>query len=257
MCVDSSGSASTIALMTKWQCLKGKLATPLIRRLLRRPNLFVVRAELAAKYLRGEGIEIGALNRPLPLPSYAHAHYVDHRSVKELIASDYRGIDGIKEPDIIADAETLAGIETGSLDFVIANHVLEHVENPLLSLSSISRVLRPGGIAYIALPDKRFTFDKHRAVTPLSHIIRDFREGPLWSRREHYLDYVAKVDRAADVEKLAGEYERRVQNIHFHVWDFSAMQALFAYASSLPEIALAIEHGEQNRSEAVWILRKR
>lgn len=227
----------------------------MMRRLLRRPNLYVVREELAAKYLRGEGIEIGALNAPLPLPPGARARYVDQRTPAELSASDYRGV-GIKTPDIIADVETLAGIDDRSLDFVVANHVLEHVENPFRALAAMNRVLRSNGVAFIALPDKRFTFDKERPITPVWHVVRDFREGPEWSRHEHYVDYVVHVDRARDVPAQVDDYERRAQNIHFHVWDFAAMRAMFDYASALPEIGLIIVHSQQNRSEAVFILRK-
>lgn len=241
--------------MSGWQRIKSALATPMMRRLLRRPNLFVVREQLAAKYLRGEGIEVGACNAPLPLPPGARARYVDRAPADVLHANDHRDVD-VKEPDLIADVETLVGIDDGSLDFVVANHVLEHVENPLRAMVAISRVLRRGGVAFIALPDKRWTFDKARPITPLWHVERDFREGPEWSRRGHYLDYVAHVDGARDVEAVAADYERRAQNIHFHVWDFPAMQGMFNYVSSVPQIGLAVEYCQQNRNEAVFIMRK-
>lgn len=35
--------------------------------------------------------------------------------------------------------------DAGSLDVVISNHVLEHVERPLIALSEVARVLRKGG----------------------------------------------------------------------------------------------------------------
>ena len=39
-----------------------------------------------------------------------------------------------------------------SFDFVIANHVLEHVENDLLALSELRRVLKVGGYAILQTP---------------------------------------------------------------------------------------------------------
>src|SRR5437763_15908927 len=42
------------------------------------------RVALARLYLRGEGIEIGALHNPLPLPRRAKARYVDRLSVADL-----------------------------------------------------------------------------------------------------------------------------------------------------------------------------
>lgn len=39
-----------------------------------------------------------------------------------------------------------------SFDFVIANHVLEHVDDDLMALAEIHRVLRPGGLAILQTP---------------------------------------------------------------------------------------------------------
>lgn len=42
--------------------------------------------------------------------------------------------------------------DSGSFDFVIANHVLEHVENDKTALNEICRVLMPGGNAILQTP---------------------------------------------------------------------------------------------------------
>jgi SAM-dependent methyltransferase len=39
-----------------------------------------------------------------------------------------------------------------SFDVVVSHDVLEHVDNPAISLAEIARVLRPGGTAYLAFP---------------------------------------------------------------------------------------------------------
>jgi SAM-dependent methyltransferase len=135
---------------------------------------------------------------------------------------------------------------------------MEHVEDPLRALKSIGRVLRPSGVAFLALPDKRFTFDIDRPVTPLEHIIRDHAEGPDWSAAQHYEEWVRCVD------KLTGEAHQRKSshmfrertNIHFHVWDYPAMMELFAYVSRLPEIGLEVELSTRNGIEVIWILKK-
>jgi SAM-dependent methyltransferase len=83
----------------------------------------------------------------------------------------------LEEVDILDDGERLGTISDGSLDFVIANHFLEHCKDPLLTLSYFARVLRPGGIVYLAVPDKRHTFDVDRPVTSLDNLFRDHTEG--------------------------------------------------------------------------------
>lgn len=241
--------------MRKWNRIKAALATPFLRRLLGRPSHFVAREELARRYLNGDGVEVGALNLPLRVPEGARVRYVDYRPAEELRNAD---VQDVRQPDLISDLESMIGIADRSLDFVVANHVLEHVENPLRALCAISRVLRGAGIAFITLPDKRYTFDKKRAVTPLGHILRDFREGPAGSRREHYLDWAAKVERlrGRKIAQRASELERNAANIHFHVWDFPAMRQMIEFAASAIGTNLLIEHVLENRGEVIWILRK-
>jgi SAM-dependent methyltransferase len=43
-----------------------------------------------------------------------------------------------------------------SLDIVTAKHTLEHVDDPLRGLREIHRVLRPGGVALIVVPDAAY-----------------------------------------------------------------------------------------------------
>jgi predicted SAM-dependent methyltransferase len=242
--------------MHPWSRIKSALATPLLRRLLRRPNFKVAREQLARRYLRGDGIEVGAMSEPLPLPDGARVRYVDYKPAAALRTAETQKI---REPDIISDLESMVGIADSSVDFVVANHVLEHVENPLRALGAVSRVLRRSGTAFIALPDKRYTYDKPRSVTPLQHILRDFRDGPEWSRHGHFRDWTVHVERVRGeqaVEQRACELERDAVSIHFHVWDPPAMRQMFEYAASAPDTRLVPEHTQQNRHEVIWILRK-
>ena len=71
--------------------------------------------------------------------------------------------------------ESLATIPDGSQDFVIADHFIEHCQDPISALTIHFRVLKTGGILYMAVPDKRFTFDKDRPVTPTSISTRIMR----------------------------------------------------------------------------------
>jgi ubiquinone/menaquinone biosynthesis C-methylase UbiE len=109
----------------------------------------------------------------------------------------------IRGPDLLADVESLSGIQDESEDFVIANHVLEHVEDPLKALKSVARVLRPQGIFYFALPDKRHSFDRTRSVTPLAHLLADHNESVENSRRSHYEEWIRCVDGLAGDEAAA------------------------------------------------------
>jgi SAM-dependent methyltransferase len=181
--------------------------------------------ERLKKYLSGNGIEIGALQNPMDLAGLdVSVKYVDRCSAEEL-REHYPELKtmNLVSPDIIADAHSLVGIKDNSLDFIIANHLLEHLANPIEALQNWQQKLRPGGVIFLALPDKRYTFDKERALTTTEHVMSDFKlsaaeRAPL--DKEHYLDWAQHVN-----GKKGGEREARAQElidmeyaIHFHVW---------------------------------------
>jgi SAM-dependent methyltransferase len=228
-------------------------ATPageLLRRVLGRETIYGLRNRLARKYLHGSGVEFGALDAPLKLRRGVEVCYADVGDAKE-------NYEKATTPDIIADIETMESIGDCSLDFVVANHVLEHVENPLRAFQTIHRVLRPDGIAFIALPDKRFSFDRKRPITPLDHLIADYDRGPEVSLAAHYDDYAANTFGLTGGAHTAivEQFLARHSNIHFHVWDFAAMAEMFDYAAS--RFGFAIVHSELNgKSEGLWILKR-
>src|SRR5437868_3415445 len=83
------------------------------------------RADVARVYLRGQGIEIGALHRPLRVPRKARVSYLDRLPRADLYRQ-YPTLAGhhFVPVDIVDDAERLARVADGSQDFVIANHFL-------------------------------------------------------------------------------------------------------------------------------------
>ena len=62
--------------------------------------------------------------------------------------------------DIHADFSRPLPIRTASVDGVLSIAVLEHLEKPLLMISEITRILKPGGVLYITVP---FLYPFHAA----------------------------------------------------------------------------------------------
>jgi predicted SAM-dependent methyltransferase len=215
------------------------------------------RKELAAKYLDGDGIEVGALHMPLAVPSQASVRYVDRMSAADL-RKHYPELERFElvDPDIVDDGETLSTVDDESLDFVIANHFIEHTQDPLTTLGNHLRVLRPGGILYLAVPDKRETFDRDREVTPLEHVALDHRDGAAASREQHYEDWARHVDKAPDVKARARQLMDEDYSIHFHVWTLEAFRELLEYAQSELRLPFALEELVPNEHEFIAILRK-
>ena len=172
-----------------------------------------------ARWLSGRGIEIGALHQPLKLRSNTHVTYVDHLPVEKL-REHYPELreETLVPVDVIGSAEDLRAFADDSLDFVIANHLFEHLEYPITALLEFQRVLRPGGILYLALPDQRRTFDRRRALTSVEHLIEEQREHTAEeNRRAHYLQW-AEAAGDHDPEARADALMAIPYSIHFHVW---------------------------------------
>ena len=216
------------------------------------------RDDLSFRYLRGDGIEIGALNMPLRVPPQARVRYVDHAGADELreIYAWELHIHGwpLVRPDVIDDGERLTKFEDASLDFVIANHMLEHVEDPIAALHHFLRVLRPGGTLFLTLPDARRTFDARRERTTVEHLLRDHEQGPQASRHEHYEEWARIIESVpedqvpARIEELATERPRH----HFHVWELDTFLE-FLIALQPPA---DLEAAQATEKEFAVILRK-
>lgn len=172
--------------------------------------------------LKGSGLDIGPLHRPMITHDGMRVTYVDQFPV-EILREHYPELKDqeIIAPDIICNAELLNGVDTESYDFVIAAHVIEHMRNPISAISNWLRVIRSGGQLYLVIPDKRKIFDKMRLRTSLAHLINDY-QNPLKSRdEEHYIDYALHVDHKADGNE-ALEWARHLEiinySIHYHVF---------------------------------------
>jgi SAM-dependent methyltransferase len=169
------------------------------------------------------GVEIGAWKSPVPglTPVYVD-RYAEFGG--EPCRADYQG-----------DATALP-FHDHSLDYVVTSHVLEHVANPVAALAEWCRVLRPGGIIYLLVPDRRLTWDRFRKLTPVDHLLEDFARGTTAVDATHIEDFVRGVDWTtfspdtppADVprkqQELMAVYQAAVAagqeiNIHFHVFE--------------------------------------
>jgi predicted SAM-dependent methyltransferase len=231
----------------------------LVRRLFSSGLVPFNREAIATRYLHGDGIEIGALHNPLPVPSSARVRYLDRMAVPEL-RRQYPELSGqsLVAVDIIDNGERLTRVLDESQDFVIANHFLEHCEDPLGALGSMFRVLRPGGVLFLAVPDRRFTFDVDRPVTPLDHVLKDHRAGADQSREEHFEEWARLVDRVDDAE-VEGRVARLLEtdySIHFHVWEQSDVFDLLQLARAELNLAFDVELATRNGHENLFILRK-
>ena len=225
----------------------------------------------AAHFLTGEGLEIGGLHLPLRVPHHAEVTYVDRMSADEL-RSEYPELaeKELTAVDVIDNGELLETIADESQDFIVANHFLEHCEDPIRTIGTHLAKLRPGGILFYAVPDKRYTFDFRRPLTPIEHMAEDNEHGPERSRREHYEEWARLVteedspavgsrEQAESEEWVASravELEATMFSIHMHVWTQAEFLRLILHTREHFGEAFDIEAAARQGIEFVVVLRK-
>ncbi len=186
--------------------------------------------------LNGEGLEIGPLHRPMITHSGMNMKYVDRCTVADL-REHYPELKDLPlvEPHILDDAEVLKTVANESFDFLISAHVIEHMKNPLFALEQWARVLKPGGLIYMIVPDKRVTFDKKRVRTNTAHIVLDYKQPSAERDYEHYLDYAVHVHGKTQPSEALIEADRLLEidySIHYHVFIPEDVVALLEWFSN-------------------------
>lgn len=199
---------------------------------------YLGRLTVIDRHLRGQGLEIGALQDPMPLPKGARARYVDIATTAELRRiHSWKARRHLVEVDVVDDGETLATVADRSQDFVAANHFFEHCEDPIGTLRNLLRVVRTGGVVYLSVPDQRHMFDRDRPATTLEHLERDHANGPAGSRHGHYEEVVRlgiKVQGETAIAAKVAELEAQDFRIHFHCWSQTQFLQLLTSLQTRP-----------------------
>jgi hypothetical protein len=120
--------------------------------------------------LEKQGLEIGPLDKPIVPKKGTRVLYADHLPTDklrdkyrgdQLVRNDHiQGVDIVFGPSGIKDA-----VGRRRFNYVLASHVIEHIPNPLGWFNEIYEFMEPGGILSLAIPDKRYCFDRLRGLT--------------------------------------------------------------------------------------------
>ena len=66
-----------------------------------------------------------------------------------------RGLNITEGSNVTADAQRMP-FDDNYIDYIISSHTFEHIDNPELALKECIRVVKPEGLIYIVIPDKRY-----------------------------------------------------------------------------------------------------
>ena len=240
------------------------------------------RVTLANNYLLGKGVEFGALHNPLKIDgSKALVLYADKYSKSDLVQNfpELKKIrESIVETDIFLDLDRddLQVLIEHDFDFYIANHVIEHLINPLKFLDRLNRIMKPGSYLYLAVPDKEYTFDRHRELTTWEHLYKEYLGNTTELSKEHLEDFIINItkdhindsvrkkemydDYANWFKRWSIRQKHRQRSIHVHVWNHHSFNKFITQAIEKLELNLDIVDrvdSSVNKHEMIYILRKK
>jgi SAM-dependent methyltransferase len=141
----------------------------------------------------------------------------------------------------ICEGNDLKAISDNSYDFVLSSHNLEHYANPLKAVAEWHRVLKPGGVLLMILPDKRFTFDHQRSYSAFDHLLEDYRNNTGEDDLTHLEEILEKHDVYMDPPSANREFfkERSLKNIenrclHHHVFNTELLNQVLVHFDFKP-----------------------
>ena len=214
--------------------------------------------------LRGNGLEIGALHNPAKISKDCQVEYADAMSAAEastlfpeLNSKEFVPVSIIVDLDLAG----LSNIKDESYDFVVLNHVFEHVANPIFTIKELFRVVRPGGHIVVSAPDKNFTYDKPRKLTSFEHLYAEFLAHTTQVSDDHYYDLALAALNVKELEDSELLFKKmawyRLRREHAHVWDSQSFKEFMRACQTLLGFKAQIQFesvGKDNRLEnfSVW-----
>jgi SAM-dependent methyltransferase len=154
-------------------------------------------------------LELGASHAPLtPKRDGWNTVVVDHASRAELVAKyeGHAGVDTgrIEDVDVVWTSgrlhDALPPNEHGSFDAILASHVIEHVPDLLGLLESFERLLHPGGVVVLAVPDKRRSFDFFKPLSTTGDVLEAHeRQAERHSRKTRFDDAAYSVSSRGEI----------------------------------------------------------
>lgn len=230
-------------------------------------------------------LEIGALSAPTYDDDEGQdVRHLDWFSREELI--ELHGNDGERDPaaiphiDYVIKSPLFGEAIADHFDLVIANHVLEHVPDAIRWLQQIEKISTDGGRLFLAIPDRRYTFDYLRPESTFVDLLRthdqrldraDFYHvlsSILYHRPVFAPDaWAGRIAEALAQSRLpvpmaiarARELAKTYTSVHCHVFTRDSFERVFA---DLAESGLtswqieAIEGVARNQCEFHVLLRK-
>lgn len=170
---------------------------------------------------KGYGVEIG----PGPSPQIFNSTNVKVKYIEERAAEEWKKLyknfnqtkDSLWTSYQIGTASKIDELD-GSLDFIFASHVFEHLHNPLGHLKYWATKLRIAGLVLLVIPEQSGTKDHQQDYTNLSKLVSEETAGAFEPTTANYLEWGKGRDLAYIQELIAQK-----ASIHVHTYDYESI----------------------------------
>lgn len=220
---------------------------------------------------RDEGLEVGAFDFPTVQPGVGRCAIADARSSEELARLFSVPLENVAPVTwVLERGRPIAEQIPSRFDYVILCHVLEHVPEPIRFLNEIGALLRSGGVALLAIPDKRRTLDASRPSTTVDHLLARHYHGAAGPPLAQIMEFARAWDDGW--RKLASEsphefyawavrqYESGHADVHCNVWQDTELFAQLDYlihGGFLPGLAVCARRENRGQFNEFYVaLRK-
>ena len=149
------------------------------------------------------GMEIGPSYRPtFPKQKEWNVTTLDHTDKNGLLEKygalsvPKEKLDEIEEVDVVWNGKPYNEIfsKDSKFDYVVAAHVIEHTEDLLDFFNQISMILKEDGFIFLAVPDKKATFDFYRPISTIGDVILGSLNPKLYDVKAHIDEMFMKCE---------------------------------------------------------------
>jgi len=167
------------------------------------PELVLQRRAFLYRHLHLEirsTLEIGALNTPTIRPGECQTSFLDWFHTDELRARHQDNprvnVADLVDVDNVVKSRDYADYVIEAVDLMIANHVIEHVPDPIHWLDQARQCVKPDGRLFLSVPDRQYTFDYFRRESDAVDLVEaylDKRERPTSADIARHLYYLTDI----------------------------------------------------------------
>lgn len=187
-------------------------------------------------------LEIGPYNCPFIAKGEYDVYYADIATTEELFNGGYgNGVENLTHIDYPVKGTYKEAVCDKKFAAVFSSHVFEHIPNPIKHLQELAEILEDDGRVVMCVPDKRFTFDYFREVTPLRDLYDVYLNGGnvlgrlvfdcsfLYDYSHKYDDFMldeVPFDNIANDKSRQRGFPGNPSKTHAHFWVFTDVSYL-------------------------------